>query len=419
MADRIPQIVAALTELGKAVEEAGSQHGDKTLREIWGWNCPPLSGKQLGSMAKLLADKIGKIKEENLNPKFGPSILMGRIEDFKANTLPYLWNGNAAGAAPQYFGLLQWVELVFEPVYEVEVDWEKMAADGLMPKQITNKLRTFNTRIKRFDIDFGQLSEKIEYINQAHDAAEALPTDLETLRAANDEIADAKAGVEKNKILSEAAHEEVDRLLKLITGSEAEARQLVQNTEDAYSAATTRGLGEAFQQRANRLALSMWTWVGGLVLALGMGAVIGHFRVFALQELLAKNASSGAVTLSSLLAIISVAAPVWFAWIATKQIGHRFRLSEDYAFKASVAQAYEGYRREAARVDPNFARRLFGSALDRLEEPPIRFVEHETFGSPWHEILRMRQRNRGQTASSVDMPRVDSAKMGIAGTETT
>lgn len=63
---------------------------------------------------------------------------------------------------------------------------------------------------------------------------------------------------------------------------------------------------------------------------------------------------------------------MWFAWLATKQIGQRFHLAEDYAFKASVAKAYEGYRKEAARIDPEFEARLFGSALTRLDEAPLR-----------------------------------------------
>jgi hypothetical protein len=51
------------------------------------------------------------------------------------------------------------------------------------------------------------------------------------------------------------------------------------------------------------------------------------------------------------LSLLSIGAPIWLAWQATKQIGQRFRLSEDYAFKASISRAYEGFRREAARID--------------------------------------------------------------------
>jgi hypothetical protein len=87
------------------------------------------------------------------------------------------------------------------------------------------------------------------------------------------------------------------------------------------------------------------------------------------------------------LSLLSIGAPIWFAWLSTKQINQHFRLSEDYAFKASVATAYEGYRREASRIDPAFESRLFESALTRLEEAPIRLVGDDQHGSPWHELF--------------------------------
>ncbi|MCF1485643.1 hypothetical protein FS800_26515 [Agrobacterium vitis] len=404
MDERISQIKSALLELGKAVEDAGASHGNKTQMELWGWNFPLLNAQQLGFVSKSLGDKISKIPGEKLKKEFNPQFILIRIESFKASTLPYLWNGNGASAAPQYFSLLQWIDSIFEPAYEVAVNWEKLSADGMLPKQIGTKLRTYNTQLNAFSVQFQTLGDKIKYINEAHDAANQLPADLETLKSANEDIAEARAGVEKNRILSEAAHEEILKLLQLIRENETEAQQLVKNTEDAYSAATTLGLGQAFKLRANRLDMSMWAWVAGLVAALSLGAVIGHYRVYALQDLLIKNASSGAVTLSTVLAVISVAAPVWFAWIATKQIGHRFRLSEDYAFKASVAQAYEGYRREATRLDPSFAKRLFQSTLDRFEEAPIRFVEHETFGSPWHEFIKGGKERRSEKLAGTTTP---------------
>ncbi|MFX8523854.1 hypothetical protein ABTM10_20480, partial [Acinetobacter baumannii] len=69
-----------------------------------------------------------------------------------------------------------------------------------------------------------------------------------------------------------------------------------------------------------------------------------------------------------------------------KQIGQRFRLAEDYAFKASISRAYEGFRREAARFDKDMEARLLASALTRLDELPLRLVEPTSHGSPWHEL---------------------------------
>ncbi|MNY46132.1 hypothetical protein D3C86_1812830 [compost metagenome] len=70
-------------------------------------------------------------------------------------------------------------------------------------------------------------------------------------------------------------------------------------------------------------------------------------------------------------------------------MGQRFRLAEDYAFKASVAKAYEGYRNEALALNnPEFAGRLFGVALERLEEAPLRLVANDPMhATPFQELI--------------------------------
>ena len=163
-----------------------------------------------------------------------------------------------------------------------------------------------------------------------------------------------------------------------------EAAKLVKQCEAAYHITTTKGLAGAFDQRAAKLSWSMWTWVGGLIVALGLGSMIGAHRLEVLSVALQMPEPNwGGVAIQAALSFLSVGAPLWFAWLATKQIGQRFRLAEDYAFKASVAKAYEGYRKEAARIDPEFEARLFGSALTRLDEAPLRLVETGSHGMSW------------------------------------
>lgn len=195
---------------------------------------------------------------------------------------------------------------------------------------------------------------------------------------------------ERDAIAIAASAETAKEVLADLQKKKDQAVQLVKRTEDAYSAATTMGLGASFEARATSLAQSMWVWVVGLLIALIAGSIIGWLRISLVEDLIKANASATSIWLNTFMSFVSIAAPVWFAWIATKQIGQRFRLAEDYAFKASVAKAYEGYRREAASIDQSFAQRLFSSALDRLEEAPLRFVEHETHGSPWHEAFGFR-----------------------------
>jgi len=165
------------------------------------------------------------------------------------------------------------------------------------------------------------------------------------------------------------------------------AKAVLERCETAYSAATSIGLAAAFNERSDVLSKSMWLWVVGLVCSLIAGSYFGSARLHELSEMFhARDVSSLVIVLNLILTVLSVGAPVWFAWLSTKQIGQRFRLSEDYAFKASISRAYEGFRREAARVDKEMEAKLLESALARLDELPLRLVETVSHGSPLHEL---------------------------------
>ncbi|CVI58730.1 hypothetical protein ACQZ5N_23920 [Agrobacterium sp. 22-221-1] len=403
MDERISKISAALRDIDASIRALSAD--DRTLVSVYGWNHPALNRHDLANMATALAARLDGCDHNRLSSKFDPQPTLNKIAEFKANTLPQFFTGNGSFAVPMYATLLDHISSFFGPLFVQNTDWEKSIEAGQLPKQISGKLLSYKSRIKKFDTDFGELGSKIAEINAAHDAATALPTDMDELREARQAVLELRASVEKNEGIAKTALDQINDYVEAMKQKEAEAAQLLKNTEDAYSAATTRGLGEAFQTRAQELSRSMGIWVAGLVLALGAGAVVGTFRVRALQDLMIQNVPAERLNVALVLALISIAGPVWFAWIATKQIGHRFRLAEDYAFKASVAKAYEGYRREAARIDPAFSARLFGSALDRIDEAPIRFVESHTPGTPWHDLFswgRRRDRAATDAASPTD-----------------
>ncbi|HEQ3545544.1 TPA: hypothetical protein VGT20_004051, partial [Enterobacter hormaechei] len=256
----------------------------------------------------------------------------------------------------------------------------------------------------------GSIQEKINTINEAYDAAEGLPTTLKSLRETNEEISKLKdnsfeneSSIQKNLNASETALNEINTTKNKIKDlsenitSDAEkylknlknqAQNYIDKCEEAFRTTTSKGLAGAFEDKAKKLNRSIQFWVAGLIGALTSGAFVGYTRLHALEGYLADPNSTGLkLVIQLILSVLSVGAPLWFAWLATKQIGQRFRLAEDYEFKASVSKAYEGYRREALQLDEDFSQRLFGNALSRLEEPPLRFVEETAHSSPLMEIL--------------------------------
>ena len=325
-----------------------------------------------------------------MNAKFSEVSLIKRIEIAKSTIVPYVFNGNGSTAVPALLALADYIDQLFRSLFEPVTDWEEIEKAGGVPKKLAARVRSLTASINTISAKTGKLADQISIINDAHAAAEALPTDMESLEEARQRIALLESESLKISGVIESQRAEIEIALSKIKQSELEAAQLVVNCGDAYSAATTKGLGESFQNRADSLSRSMWIWVAGLVSSLGLGAWLGTRRVELIQQLVEKQQDTGNIGVYVALAFFSIAAPVWFAWIATKQIGQRFKLAEDYGFKASVAKAYEGYRREAAKLDESFASRLFGTALDRIDEAPLRFVEAESHGSPLHELLSRR-----------------------------
>lgn len=376
-------VCAALDTLATAVTNAWGS--DTTVTEGVGWMGPAVTRHDLAATARTLAEDIRSAGPDSLEGSALKLVqeLPRRLQALQANTVPQMFGGNGGQAIPAYFVTLLLIRSQLLPA----LGWQSLPDPKGLPPQLARRARAAQAELDQLTPNVESLAKKIEQIESAHEIAESLPVDLEVLAEARDKLskssAEAAVAAEKVKEARDSSAGELEKMKKAYE----EAAQLVKQCEAAYHITTTKGLAGAFDQRAGRLSWSMWTWVGGLVVALGIGSMIGAHRLEVLSAALqAPNPNWGGVTIHAVLSFLSVGAPLWFAWLATKQIGQRFRLAEDYAFKASVAKAYEGYRKEAARIDPEFEAKLFGSALSRLDEAPLRLVETGTHGSPWHEL---------------------------------
>lgn len=383
MHEDLESVCASLETIAVAVTNAWG--GDTTVCENWGWYGPAVTRHELGRVARSLAEDI---QTTGVNELDGPTLkwvhdIPRRLSILQVNTVPQMFGGNGGQAIPAYLSTLSLIRAQLLPA----LGWQSMPDAKALPANLARRARAAQAELDQLTPNIGELAEQIEQIQAAHAIADTLPIDLQALAEAREKLNSASI---ESAILAEKVREAQENAaaeLKIMRESNAEAAQLVKQCEAAYHITTTKGLAGAFDQRASRLANSMWTWVGGLVVALGVGSFIGAHRLELLSAALqAPNPNWGGISMQALLSLVSVGAPLWFAWLATKQIGQRFRLAEDYAFKASVAKAYEGYRKEAARIDPAFESQLFASALARLDEAPLRLVEIGSHGSPWHEL---------------------------------
>lgn len=358
---------------------------DRTLKDQFGWSSCALTRHDLANIPRSIASRLENVNEKSIPAERLKDLdsLPARITSMRADTIPYMFSGNSPHAVSAFLGVMIWLEDTLTPL----LDWELLVDNKALPNALTRRLRSIQADLEALVPDKLLLEKQIKLINEATEAAESLPTDLRALREARATMNQLNVDSAKDFALIGERHAEVSRITQSIQELENEAKQLVSNCEEAYRITTTKGLAAAFDARARSLTISQWFWVGGLLIALTIGSWIGSIRLNTLTNLMTNDVSNWSlIWLNIILSILSIGAPLWFAWLATKQIGQRFRLSEDYAFKASVAKAYEGYRKEAARLDENLEHRLFSSALTRLEEAPLRLIEGSIHGSPWHEI---------------------------------
>jgi hypothetical protein len=379
-----------LAQLGQSVASIGS---NEPLNIVHGnWSFPGTTRDELAGMATELVDLIDEFATEAATSN--DALLLDyvrRIAFLRANTVGQIWSGNAALAVQAYETTLSGLTAAIVNAFGLRSPATKEEALRAVRKlkDLQTAIRAVETRVTSTDARSATLDQKIALIEKAHQTAIEFPTDLETLAESRVELASLREAAQADKEEASKVLAGLKELCNNVQKSGDEAAAILARCDAAYRASTSEGLASAFAQRSRSLSISMWVWVIGLVGALSLGAYFGTSQLQHLMSIARypnQNGVPAELWVNLFLALFSVAGPVWFAWISTKQIGQRFRLAEDYGYKSSISKAYEGYRREAALLDPAFQSRLFSSALSRLDELPLRLVEAETHGSPWHEL---------------------------------
>lgn len=256
-----------------------------------------------------------------------------------------------------------------------------------IPRKLSVKTKAAEVHLEATLNALEGIDAKVETIRLAHDTALDLPVTLQEIQEVRTTL--------NNSLIAVGGHQnEIERLLKeshtaleKINLQSTSADDLTSRLDDAYRAVTSQGLAKAFHKKEDQLRSSIRWWTGFLVVSLCAMAGIGYVRFPQILRALTASPDWGVVLLDITLAALSIGPAAWFAIVATKQISHRFKLAEDYGYKAAISAAYEGYRTEAQRFGEEFQSRLFSSTLSRLDEQPLRFIDHDSGGSPMHEIV--------------------------------
>lgn len=372
-------LITALRGLAKEVDQIAQV---AKFSDSWGWQALPMDKDDLSYSLEIIVKKLESVDwTENSNADLVFNDLASKATVARQNIVPQLFSGPQASMALTAF--LLGIDLQIEAQLEPKQIRSSLSIPASLHKYAiaaTKRLQSASTAIEGVE-------EKIKTINRAFDAAERLPATQDDIAQALEEIASSKA--QADKLISSAIQSKTAAtdLLTELELANRQAQSTLEKLEDTYRAATSQGLAKAFYDKAAALNKSMLLWVFVLVAALTAGGIIAHDRFPEILKAVTGKPDWGVVIINLVLGALSIAPTIWLAWVATKQIGQRFRLSEDYAYKAALSAAYEGYRSEAVRLDPLFEARLFSTALGRLDELPLRLVGEHIHGSPWHELL--------------------------------
>ncbi len=182
--------------------------------------------------------------------------------------------------------------------------------------------------------------------------ADALQTLIESSQAMLDEIKDQKSDADK----------QIATGTELLTNANAQLTKALQDIN-------RQGLAGAFATQADKVAGERGKWV------LAFCASIA-WLIFVAYSIISGTPGNGAPVFdpNSLLRGLPFAAPaIWLGWFSARQIGLLARIQQDYAYKASTAVAFEGYKKEVASAnDQALSKQLLETAVTNFGENPVR-----------------------------------------------
>lgn len=404
MHTKISELIISLENLYDSIVE--KKLPNENFTTSFGWNYPSISIYNITDTIINITERLNKYTSPDIPKEFEDSVdgLIGDLNKQTDIVKQYLAHdaGRINTIIPSILFLLQIISCDIETQL---YSWDQIDNKKLIPKNLKNRIRALNLQLETLEGDCENISGKVNTINSAYETAESLPAVIQDLNDARDklastikeardevnkyrnEISEIKDSISITKSKSNAMHDEIKHWLTETESHAKNASSLVSQCDDALQITTTQGLAAGFDQKAKELQSSIWVWIIGLLVALAFGIGIGSSRVTDFTEALKGDLTAGQAILHTIISIFSIGGPLWLAWISTQQINHRFKLSEDYSYKATVAKAFTGFRKISEDFNQETSERLFNSTLDRFDEMPLRLVSGKDYNSPWHEFI--------------------------------
>lgn len=150
----------------------------------------------------------------------------------------------------------------------------------------------------------------------------------------------------------------------------------------------TATLGGAFQKKSEDSRELDKFWLAVLIVGICGVLFIGVVRYSATADLIQQKAEITYIALQLLINLASMSGPIWLSWVATLRLAKTHAITEDYSYKAALAQAYQGYSTSVAEQDELLKYRLFATVITQLDASPVRFVSEKHPATPFQDLLQ-------------------------------
>ncbi|WP_227104532.1 hypothetical protein [Chromobacterium rhizoryzae] len=373
----------------KNIREALNKLPNDKVSDQHGYNAPPIDRSDISYSFYVLIDLLESVDlstvEDVDSQRDYIDDLTEKAKVLLSSHVPNLFSSPHSSVALMSF--------VFAAEHQIAslINSDQLKGVLVLPTNLRRHVLSAQDRLNKAVGEINEIKNKVLKINSAYDAALNLPTTMSDLEAAVADIASSKNEVEAKKGQIDSAVHAAEKSSLLIAEKESQASILMENLNAAYVAATSQSLASSFSKRAKSLSYSVWAWTIILTAALFVAGYVTFYRFPEMKVLIESDPTWRRVAISATLSFSQLAAPIWLAVVATKQIAFKFRLAEDYAYKASLAAAYQGYKHEANVLDPMLGAQLFSIALNRLDEIPLRLVEKDVHGTPLMELIKSQE----------------------------
>jgi hypothetical protein len=381
-------LLKALSDLQATLQQHSNSNAN--FVDQHSYNGLPLTAKDIANVAGSLLSKFQAVDWNRVPSQVQVDEVRLVVERAVNVIVPNVYS--SVHPANSLLLTLYWVDAVLSNVLGTP-DFSEVLR---LPAAIQRDVSVAQRRLQSSSAGIDAIDEKLRAIQDAYSAADRLPGTLADLEQALQDVQFIRAQALGHEGSAKKSADDAESFKQAVGSAKVQAEDVLGRVHQAFRAATSQGLAKEFKDKARALEYSMYGWTFALIASLGAAIFIGSQRfpiiIAAAEKALPDNQVSWNVLLIQLLVgVLGLAGPVWLAWISTKQIGQRFRLAEDYAYKAALSSAYEGYRTEAISLDPMLQAQLFAIALTRLDEIPLRLVEQDVPGSPLHEILKSQE----------------------------